>query len=214
MFSFAITVCNEHEELKRLLKQLSEFISPDDELVIQGDQGKVTNEVISVLHPYTRNPQFKYVEYPLNKDFGSFKTNLLKNCTKDWIFFIDADEFLANNLLDHLRDIVEANSTIDAFILPRVNTVDGITDEYVKKERWTINTDGWINFPDQQLRLVKNLPNLKWINKVHERLDGYASYTEFPYSVDGKQISAWAIYHPKTFTRQQQQNEFYKTISN
>ncbi len=90
MISFCITVCNEHFELDRLLKQLFRYIDNTDQIVVQGDQGNVTDEVISVLSKYKKDERFVYVEYPLNKDFATFKNNALKHCTKDWNFLIDA----------------------------------------------------------------------------------------------------------------------------
>ena len=50
--SYAIPVCNEHEELKRLLNFLIENIREEDEIVIQCDQGNTTPEVYEVLSPY------------------------------------------------------------------------------------------------------------------------------------------------------------------
>ena len=37
-----------------------------------------------------------------------------------------------------------------------------------------------INFSDNQTRIVKNIPTIKWINKVHERLDGFKTYSTLP----------------------------------
>jgi glycosyltransferase involved in cell wall biosynthesis len=104
--SYAITVHNEHEELKRLLNQLFSVLGENDEIVIQADQGKVTDEVISVLFPHKRDKRFVYIEYPLNKDFSAFKNNLFKYCTKDYIFNIDADEYLSNELLHGIKSLL------------------------------------------------------------------------------------------------------------
>ena len=77
--SYAIPVCNEHEELKRLLDFLVRYIREEDEIVIQCDQGNTTPEVYELLdqgYTYlTKNP-IKVIEFPLNGHFSNFKNNL------------------------------------------------------------------------------------------------------------------------------------------
>ena len=51
-FSFAITVCNEADELKRLLIQLKKCIVAGDEVVIQVDQNNTTEEVLKVVSDF------------------------------------------------------------------------------------------------------------------------------------------------------------------
>ena len=87
--SFAITVHNEHKELDKLLQQLVKSIREEDEIVVQMDI-TATEEVKAVVNSYKLTNYF----HPLNKDFATFKNNLKSLCTKDWIFFIDADETL------------------------------------------------------------------------------------------------------------------------
>jgi len=49
--SYAITACNEHVELDRLLSQLTEHIRPEDEIVVQMDI-TATEEVKAVVNKY------------------------------------------------------------------------------------------------------------------------------------------------------------------
>ena len=46
--SYAITVCNEHKELSRLLEFLFENKRTEDEVVVQKDNGNATEEVWDV----------------------------------------------------------------------------------------------------------------------------------------------------------------------
>lgn len=204
--SFATTVWNEHEELGRLLNQLTSIIGPDDEIVIQGDQGKVTDQVVSVLHRYRKNPQVKYIEYPLKKNFAAYKNNLFKNCEKDYIVNIDADELLCNHLASILRESVEMNPDVDMFRLPRINVVEGLTDDYVRRMGWRVTDQNWVNWPDYQCRIVKNTGRIKWINPVHEVLSGFDSTADFPQEPD------YALLHVKSIDRQVKQNDFYSTF--
>jgi hypothetical protein len=145
------------------------------------------------------------IEFPLNKDFASFKNNLSKHCTKDYIFQIDADEYPHLYLIELLPQILEHNP-IDVFLVPRINTVEGLTTQHISQWGWNVNDKGWVNFPDYQWRIWKNTPNIKWINKVHERLDGFQTYSPLP------QMEEYCLYHPKDIKRQEKQNQFYNTL--
>ncbi len=93
--SYAITAHNEAKELKRLLSQLENITRPIDEIVIQLDE-TATSEVKDIVKDY------KTITFGLNGDFASFKNNLKDNCRCSWVFFIDADEYLSENLADNL----------------------------------------------------------------------------------------------------------------
>ena len=127
-------------------------------------------------------------------------------CKGDYIVNIDADEIPHKLLMKNLKSILEANPTIDLYWVPRVNTVDGITQEHINKWGWNVNEKGWVNFPDYQGRIWRNRPNILWKNKVHEMLTGYREHTYLPAEEE------FSFYHPKTITKQEQQNKFYEGI--
>lgn len=199
--SYAITAHNEAEELNRLLKQLTEGKEPGDEILVQLDD-KATDKVKFVVdsHPV------RSITFPLNNDFATFKNNLKDNCTGEYIFFIDADEYLSEHLLKLLKQVLETNSQVDCYGVPRVNTVKGLTEEHINKWGWVVKDDK-INWPDYQTRICKNVPHIKWVGKVHERLEGWQVSSVFPADFED-----WALYHPKTIERQEQQNNYYNTL--
>ena len=197
--SYAITACNEHVELDRLLKQLTEHIRPEDEIVVQMDI-TATDEVKDVVNKYKLMNYF----HPLNKDFATFKNNLKGLCTKDYIFQIDADEYLSEELLAYLPAILEDNNRVEMFSVPRINTVEGLTQEHIKQWGWRVDERGWVNYPDHQNRILKNKPEIHWVNKVHEKIIGAMTTTEIPPGLD--------LIHPKTIDRQEKQNNYYNTI--
>jgi len=198
--SFAITAHNEHVELDRLLKQLTDNINSKDEIVVQLDT-TATDEVVHVIEKYNL---IKYY-FPLNNDFATFKNNLKSHCTKEWIFFIDADEYLSDNLLDYIHEILNANKGIvDVISVPRINTVEGLTREHIDKWRWFVDDNGYVNYPDYQTRICANKKDIEWKNKVHERLSGWKTIANLPHGYD--------LIHPKTIERQEKQNSFYDTI--
>ena len=200
--SYAISACNEHVELERLLNQLDRNIRDIDEVVIQLDV-TATPAVEEVCYKY---PAFTLIQFPLNNDFASFKNNLKNKCSRDYIFQIDADEYPHPELLESLPSILEANDDTDVFLVPRINTVEGLTEQHIKQWGWNVTGDSRVNFPDYQWRIWKNIPKIKWINKVHERLDGFGLYTNFP------PLDEMCLYHPKTIDRQEKQNNYYNTI--
>ena len=199
--SYAITACNEHVELDRLLDLLTNNIRPEDEIVVQMDI-TATEEVKAVVNKYKLMNYF----HPLNSDFATFKNNLKSLCTKEFIFQIDADEYPHPFLLESLPEILEYNYNVDVFLTPRINTVEGLTEQHIKQWGWNVNDKGWVNFPDYQWRIWKNSSKIKWINKVHERLDGFNEYSMFPQSEE------YCLFHPKDIKRQEKQNQFYSTL--
>jgi glycosyltransferase involved in cell wall biosynthesis len=204
--SYAITACNEHVELERLLEQLNKYIRPEDEIVVQLDS-TATFEVKQVVEKYNViGPKYEYhrIIFELNGDFSSFKNNLKEHCSRDYIFQIDADEYLSEELILSLPQILEMNPDIELYAVPRINTVKGLTSEHINKWGWYINENGWINYPDHQTRILKNIPEIKWINKVHERLVGAKTIVPLPEGYD--------LIHPKTIERQEKQNNFYNTL--
>jgi len=203
MISIAITVCNEHQELETLLDYLQErALSPEYEVVVQIDQDNHTEEVLGVVI----DRGIKHWFYPLNKDFASYKNELIKHCLGEYIFQIDADEIPNENLIAVLPELLEENNEVEVFLVPRVNTVEGLTPEHIAKWGWRVNDIGWVNWPDYQWRIWKNKPEIQWVNKVHERLDGFKQYTAMP------DVEYFALYHPKTISKQEKQNSYYDTL--
>ena len=202
MISLAITVCNEHKELETLLDYLSDrALFPQYEIVVQIDKDNHTEEVVGVIV----GRGIKHWFYPLNKDFASYKNELANHCEGEYIFQIDADELPSVELLDMLPDILESNPEVDVYLVPRINTVSGITKEHILKWGWRYENDR-INFPDYQWRIYRNTESIKWKNKVHEVLEGYKQYATLPPQDE------FCLIHPKNIKRQEKQNEFYNTI--
>ena len=202
--SYAIPVWNEHEELERLLKQLVEYKRPVDEIVVQCDQGNTTQQVYTVLDKYDRH--VKVVQFPLKGNFAAYKNNLKASCTGEWIFQIDADEYLDIRFLKQVPNILEQNPTVDLFLVPRINKVNGLTEEHIKKWGWKVDQHGWVNFPDYQTRILQNSPKINWVSKVHEVLTGHTNYTMLPAQEE------YCLVHIKDIARQERQNNFYNTL--
>lgn len=203
--SYAIPVCYEHEELRRLLNQLVENKHQEDEIVVQFDAGNTTAEVYKLVYDEFEG-KVRHTTFPLEGNFGAFKNHLKSQCTGDWIFQIDADEYFNPWLIQNLPSILQKNPTTQVFLLPRINTVEGLTKAHIQKWKWAVNEKGWVNFPDYQTRILQNSPKIQWINKVHEVLYGYTSYALLPTDEE------YCILHYKNIKRQELQNQFYDSI--
>jgi len=207
--SYAITVCNELIEIQKLIPVLLQHKRKQDEIVILYDQKNGNEEVVNYLRRFSKLPNVQFWRgLDFNGHFADWKNILTSYCNGDYIFQIDADEIPNETLLNNLPSILENNPENEVYLVPRVNTVEGLTQEHINKWGWNVNDKGWVNFPDYQWRVWKNLPEIKWKNKVHEVLDGFKTYSALPSD------KGLALYHPKTIDKQEKQNSYYESISN
>ena len=204
--SYAITVCNEFVEIQKLISFILKNKRNEDEIIILFDSKNGDPAIEEYLRSHSVNGEFIWVKGEFGNHFADWKNKLTKLCSGDYIFQIDADELPHIKLMESLPEILEKNSHNDVFLVPRVNTVEGILDEHINKWGWRLNEKKWINWPDNQWRIYKNNGTIKWINKVHERLDGFKTFASLP------PIEEFALYHPKTIDRQEKQNQYYDTL--
>ena len=205
--SYAITVCNEFEETIALLTQLWNYKGENSEIVVLLDTPKASSELIEYLEVQASADKITLIESEFNHDFAAWKNFLNSYCKGEWIFQLDADEHLDVNFIHNLEEILDNNDT-DLVLVPRINIVNGITEEHIQKWGWKQDERGYINFPDFQTRIYKNDKKLFWENKVHEQIKGIETYTNLP--ID----EVYCIRHIKNIDRQTKQNNYYGEIDN
>ena len=208
---YFITACNEYEELKKLLILLRTNIDKNDCIGVLLDENNVTEEVDSLCNQFLvpDSESFRVIYSNLDNDFASFKNlgyHLFDDC--DWIFNIDADELPSSILIQNIKQIIDLNPVTELIYVPRINTVEGLTQDHVNKWRWQVNDEGWVNWPDYQGRIYKRSPIIEWKGKVHEQIEGMKKYSHLPAKEE------FAFHHPKTIERQERQNKLYELISN
>ena len=203
--SYAILTHNEDKELKKLLDFLIEHKDEEDEIVILDDYSD-NQKTIEILDFYVSAYDIIYEQRHLLKDFANQKNYLTRMCKGEYIINIDADEIPHKQLMINLKTILESNPSIDLYYVPRVNTVDGLTQEHINHWKWNVNEKGWINFPDWQGRIWRNRPNIRWEKPVHEMLVGFKEYTTLPAEKE------YSFIHHKDIKKQENQNEFYGGI--
>ena len=203
--SYAITVCNEFTEIQKLIPYLLDNIRPDDEIVVLYDSKNGDEKVEEYLRAKSVNPTYSWHSGEFDGHFADWKNKLTDLCNGDYIFQIDADEIPNNELIDNLPQILEMNS-VDVILVPRVNLVDGLTDEYIKKWNWNVDDKGRVNWPDPQWRVYKKSESIRWINKVHEKLEGYDTISNLPW------VEELSLFHHKDIDKQIKQNDYYDTL--
>ena len=190
----------------KLIDFINEHKDEEDEIVILDDYSD-NEDTKKILDATVSIYEIKFEQRHLFEDFAGQKNYLRKMCTGDYIFNIDADEIPNKYLIKNIKIILEANPTIDLYWVPRVNTVEGLTENHIGMWNWRVNKKGQVNWPDWQGRIWKNRTNIRWTNEVHEVLEGYNEYSHFP------EEEKFCLYHHKTIEKQEKQNNFYSTIT-
>ena len=198
--SYGITVHNEVDELERLLSKLLVGINEQDEVIIcvDGNHEGVKN----VIELYSIDSRVIYYNRKLDGNFADHKNSVIEKSSGDFIFHIDADEYPSKTLLEQLPQIVEMND-VDLIWIPRVNTIEGMTEEHIKRWGWRVTENRWVNYPDYQARVFRRDSDIRWTRPLHEHIVGCKTYSHLP---PHEELS---LYHPKTIEKQEKQNLFY-----
>ncbi len=202
--SYGITVHNEADELNKLLEILVHKTQAEDEIVIvqDGDDKKVEEVISSWMSQYLDAKGIYWYTRKLDGNFADQKNYVIEQCEGDYIFHIDADEYPHETLIEQLPEILTIND-VDLVWIPRVNTIDGMTEQDVMKWGWRVSEQGWVNYPDYQSRVFRRDEKIRWTRPLHEHIVGCKTYSHLP---PHEELS---LYHPKTIEKQTQQNVFY-----
>lgn len=203
--TYAITVCNEFIEIQRLVSFLLQHKRLQDNIVVLYDEANGDPAVEEYLRTHSLNNEYSWHKAKFNNHFANWKNKLSSLCSGDYIFQIDADEMIDTHLCELIPQVIESNN-VDVIMVPRINTVTGLTPDHIEKWRWQVNEQGWVNFPDYQWRIYRNKCAVMWTNPVHEQLIGFNSIAHLPAEAN------WALTHHKTIQRQERQNNYYNTL--
>ena len=202
--SYSILTHNETKSLEKLLRFLVKWKADEDEIVVLDDYSD-NEKTKQILDFYVSTEDIIYEQRSLNNDYATQKNYLKSMCSGDYSFNLDADEMISRWLIKNIHGILEDNQ-IDLIYLPRINTVEGLTQQHIQQWGWNVNEEGWINFPDWQGRVFKNRPNIKWEKPVHEMIKGFQTYAHLPTE------KPFCMLHYKKIEKQEQQNKKYDGI--
>jgi hypothetical protein len=192
-------------EIQKLVPFIIEHKRPQDEIVILYDQTNGNPEVLDFLLPFNKLPNVQtWRGFDWNNNFADWKNILNSYCKGDFIYQLDADEMISEYMVQNLSEIISYNPNVDLYFVPRINTVNGLTEEHIQKWGWNVNDKGWVNFPDYQGRIYRK--KLDWYGKVHERIIGGQKFSTLPNDEE------YCIQHHKTIERQEKQNNYYGTL--
>ena len=200
--SYAILTHNEGEYIAELLTLLTTYKRDVDEIVIVDDHSN-DEKTKFILNDFKDLIKLEYRTFDGDHTQKNYLNSL---CTGDYILQLDADELVKPEFIEMLPQMLEDNNEIDLFIMPRINTVEGLTPEYIAKWRWNVNEKGWINFPDHQMRLYRNCDWVEWNGLLHSKVQGHKTYVFLPSE------ELFCILHPKQLERQVAQNDLYDKI--
>ena len=200
--SYAILTHNEGECIAELLTLLTTYKRDIDEIVVVDDYSNdertkfILNDVKDLIK----------LEYRTFDGDHTQKNYLNSLCSGDYILQLDADELVHPEFLEMLPELLEENNETDLFIMPRINTVEGLTQEWIDKWKWNVNEKGWVNFPDWQMRLYRNCDWVKWNGLLHSKIEGHKTFVFLPTE------KLFCIIHNKQIDRQVAQNTLYDKI--
>ena len=143
--SYSMLVHNEDKTLEKLLKFLVKWKHKDDEIVILDDYSD-NEKTKQILDFYVSAHNIVFEQRSLQKDFASQKNYLKSMCNGDYSFNLDADEMISRWMIQNVHAIIDGNPSIDLFLVPRINTVDGITEQHCRMYGYRLDENGYINF--------------------------------------------------------------------
>ena len=136
---------NEEPRIEGCLKHIRPYV--DYLLVVDGES---TDETVKIAKEYVDRVEVRPFSGSFAEEKNKARTLVPKDC--EWILWCDADERLDNGFLRHIKENLEYAEKIHqvCFRFPRVNLPDGR------------------DWPDYQVRLIKNSRDIEWRGKVHE----------------------------------------------
>lgn len=132
-----------------------------DEVIVVDDES--TDKTVEIAKKYT-----PCVYINKKDDFASQRNFALQKVNNDWVFFVDADERITDELKDEILLSIKKDE-FDGFYIPRKSITFG---------KWIKNM-GW--YPNHILRLFKKEKG-RFLNKVHElaEVNGRIGYLQNP----------------------------------
>lgn len=202
--SVAVMTHNETQEFKWLMRALEPVRSIIDEIVVVDDFSD--DDFVEAIRSFEKDWPIKFFQRRLNKNFAAQRNFAMAQCQGRLILFPDADELPSKRTLMGLPKLLEwmESHEIDACYLPRLNVVvpggnltdpSLITDDNIQFSNW-----------EDQIRILRNLPHLRFVRRVDELLAGIKRAYKFPHTKD------FALLHVKTSERIERQKRFYRSI--
>lgn len=158
--SVCISTYNSEDKLEDVLRS----VKFADEIIVVNNSS--TDATFEVAKKYTD----KVFTRPNNKMLNINKNFAFTKATSDWILCLDDDEVITEKLQKEIKNILDSDTEVDGYYIPRKNIIFG---------KWIEHT-GW--YPDPQLRLFKNGKGKFEEKHVHEmvKIEGKVEHLSEP----------------------------------
>ena len=108
--SLIIPTYNRTAWLKRALDSVY-FVEFDEVILVNdGSDKEHTDYIKNILSCY---PKIKYIEHGSNRGLGEARNTGIKNCTSEWITFLDDDDYYTKNPLESLKKHIAKHPEAD-----------------------------------------------------------------------------------------------------
>ena len=141
----SMIVKNEESCLEKCL----ESVKDADEIVII-DTGS-TDKTIEIAKKYT-DKIYSGKEYLWRDNFAFSRNQSLEKCTGDWVYIIDADEYIEPNGIKKIRNFITKGTNNKAYMVKHYDASSK-------------------NFSHNSVRLFKRTPTVKWNGAIHNYLN-------------------------------------------
>ncbi len=154
--TLAVLTHNSGTTLRRALESARDF----EEIIVC--DGSSTDDTRAIAREFgatvlAQDPAFLDSEGRLT-DYAGARNQTLDAGTKEWFFFLDSDEHLSTELVDQVRTVVRER-TDGAFWVNRIYTRD------------SVHIDHATTYPNRQMRFFAKRSVLRFIKKIHERIE-------------------------------------------
>lgn len=200
--SYLVTCHNETSSLDKLLSKLVQNKKDNHEIILLDDYSD-NQTTLEIIQKYKESVVFH--QHKLERNYGAHKNYGIEKCKGQWIFQLDGDECPTDLLLENIDIVLESNEANEVIWLPRMNFFIGVTQNDADQWGWRLH-DGMVNFPDYQSRIYRNLSHIRYQRRLHEKVEGFKSYTFVPPQKD------YAIIHEKSIEKQRQTNLNYNKM--
>ncbi|MBI2652182.1 tetratricopeptide repeat protein [Candidatus Woesearchaeota archaeon] len=111
---------------------------------------------------------FKWID-----DFSAARNESIKHATKDWILVLDADETIAGEDLDMLKQLISDEDSVGYYFTIRTYTDNSTAAGWVSskddKYKESNSASGW--FTTRLIRLFRNNKSIRFNGIMHETID-------------------------------------------
>jgi glycosyltransferase involved in cell wall biosynthesis len=168
--SACIITKNEAECISRCLQSVKDIVN---EMIVV-DTGS-TDATIAIAEQLGA----KVFYYQWDNDFSAARNYALAQAKGDWIIFLDADEYIATEMIKNVRPVIDkihGNRKLEA-VRCQMNNLEG--------------TDGSLRSSNPSLRIFRNSPIIRYQGRVHEAVFKFGKPVKF-FNVSNQLI---VIYH-------------------